>query len=94
MKLVVSPGSSLAGDISLPGDKSISHRAALFAAMAEGESQIKNFLVAGVTKAMLQALSQLGVKWSLRDSHLTVQGQGISDQYDTTKPVNVFCGNH
>ena len=45
MNLVVSPGSPLNGDISLPGDKSISHRAALFAALAQGESHIQNFLI-------------------------------------------------
>ena len=43
MKLVVSPGKALVGEVSLPGDKSISHRAALFASMAEGESICPEF---------------------------------------------------
>ena len=93
MNLVVSPGSPLTGDISLPGDKSISHRAALFAALAEGESHVQNFLVAGVTNVMLQALTQLGVTWSLKDTTLTIQGQGILNRDDFTKPENLFCGN-
>ena len=50
MKLTVTPRPTLHGKILLPGDKSISHRAALFAALAEGKSHFENFLVAGVTK--------------------------------------------
>ena len=53
MNLTVSPGAPLIGEVRLPGDKSISHRAALLAAMVEGESCIRNFLVSGVTHAML-----------------------------------------
>lgn len=48
--LTITPGSPLRGTVTLPGDKSISHRAALFAALADGESRIENFLMAGVTK--------------------------------------------
>ena len=48
-ELTVIPGYPLLGNISLPGDKSLSHRAALFAAMARGESTVENFLFAGVT---------------------------------------------
>jgi 3-phosphoshikimate 1-carboxyvinyltransferase len=70
MKLTITPKPTMRGKILLPGDKSISHRAALFAALAEGKSYFKNFLVAGVTETMLHALSQLGVVWSLDDTAL------------------------
>jgi 3-phosphoshikimate 1-carboxyvinyltransferase len=93
MKLVVSPGRALTGDVSLPGDKSISHRSALFASLAEGESHIENFLIAGVTRAMLQALAALEVTWSLQDTTLTVQGQGILKRDNFSKPLNLLCGN-
>jgi 3-phosphoshikimate 1-carboxyvinyltransferase len=61
--LTVHPGSPLRGEYCLPGDKPLSHRAALFAALAQGKSRIDHFLVAGVTRAMLEALSDLGVVW-------------------------------
>jgi 3-phosphoshikimate 1-carboxyvinyltransferase len=93
MKLVVSPGRPLMGIVSLPGDKSISHRAALFASLAEGESHIQNFLIAGVTRAMLQALEELEVTWSLQDTTLTIQGQGIMKRDIFSNPVNLYCGN-
>ena len=92
MKIASVPGSPLSGQVSLPGDKSISHRAALFAALAEGESQIDNFLVAGVTQVMLEALSELGVAWKLEGSHLIVQGRAMHGG-GQTEAVVLNCGN-
>jgi 3-phosphoshikimate 1-carboxyvinyltransferase len=91
MDLHVHPGNPLRGEISLPGDKSISHRAALFAALAQGESQIENFLVAGVTEVMLQALSTLGVQWELNENVLTIHGKGFSGLTSPSNQIN--CGN-
>lgn len=93
MKIVAAPGRSLNGSVSLPGDKSISHRAALFAALSVGESHINNFLVAGVTKVMLRALSELGIPWDLVDTTLKVQGRGLPRNHHPTGPVLLDCGN-
>ena len=93
MNLVVSPGGSLSGAVSLPGDKSIPHRAGLFAALATGESQINNFLVAGVTKIMLEILSELGVSWELDGAKLIVQGRGLERDNHSTDPLTLDCGN-
>jgi 3-phosphoshikimate 1-carboxyvinyltransferase len=97
------PGSSLHGEVgtqgrlSLPGDKSISHRAALFAALAEGESEIDNFLVSGVTSAMLNALTRIGGEWEIAGKLLRVDGMGIEN---TTREASklresllINCGN-
>ena len=91
MKLISSPGRPLQGTAALPGDKSLSHRAALFAALAEGESCIENFLVSGVTHAMLKALAALGVSWQLKDSSLTVQGRGFRGLQPPA--AHLDCGN-
>jgi len=83
MKLVVRPQKSpLHGRISVPGDKSISHRAVLLAAIAEGTSTIRNWLPAGDTLATLEAVRALGVSiesepqskqaWNLR-----IEGRGL-----------------
>lgn len=92
MKIAAVPGRPLSGAVSLPGDKSISHRAALFAALAGGESQIDNFLVAGVTKVMLEALSELGINWSLRGTRLEVKGIWMQGN-KLVDPVMLNCGN-
>jgi 3-phosphoshikimate 1-carboxyvinyltransferase len=96
-RLVVYPGSPLRGEVSssgsdgIPGDKSISHRAALFAALADGESVIDNFQVSGVTIPMLQALDQLGISWKLHDSRLSVRGAGLAGLRDPDSSLD--CGN-
>ena len=74
----MSPGGPLRGEVRLPGDKSLSHRAALLASVAEGQSRVDNFLVAGVTRAALGALTALGVGWRLEGVRLTVEGRGPS----------------
>ena len=83
--------SPLAGEIELPGDKSLSHRAALFAALAEGTSVIDRFLVSGVTRAMLNALTALGIEWRLEGTRLTVTGRGLHGFHPPSGPI--FCGN-
>ena len=91
MKLSIEPGQPLRGEVTLPGDKSLSHRAALFAAMAQGESCAENFLVSGVTAAMLRALTALGVAWHLDGATLTVQGTGLAGWQPPAAPLD--CGN-
>ena len=91
MKLIVTPGKPLIGTATVPGDKSLSHRAVLFAALAEGESHIRNFLVSGVTRVMLNALTALGVDWRLDSETLTVQGRGLGGLRPPSQPLD--CGN-
>lgn len=77
MKITLHPGRPLRGVVSLPGDKSISHRAALLGAIAEGMTCLDNFLLAGVTEVTLKALAQLGIRWGLEGTRLTVEGKGL-----------------
>jgi 3-phosphoshikimate 1-carboxyvinyltransferase len=91
LNLTTFPGKSLKGDVTLPGDKSISHRAALFTALAEGESSITNFPDCGVSRAMLSALSALGVAWDLNGSVLRVLGGGFTGLVPSQGVIN--CGN-
>jgi 3-phosphoshikimate 1-carboxyvinyltransferase len=91
MQLVVTPGNALIGTVQVPGDKSLSHRAVLFAALAEGESRIENFLISGVTRVMLESLTVLGVEWRQDGDVLTVNGRGFNGWNTPTQPLN--CGN-
>jgi 3-phosphoshikimate 1-carboxyvinyltransferase len=61
-RYVVSPGAGVAGEMRVPGDKSISHRAAMLGAIAEGTTEIHGFLESGDCLATLSALSALGVR--------------------------------
>jgi 3-phosphoshikimate 1-carboxyvinyltransferase len=64
--------------VHVPGDKSISHRAALLAAMATGTSRIAGFSSAGDCPATLNVLELLGVSFSLDGAVLTVTGKGTA----------------
>ena len=59
---VVSPGGRIAGELRVPGDKSISHRAALLGAIAEGSTEVRGFLESADCLATLTALSEMGVR--------------------------------
>lgn len=91
MKIIVQPGNPLRGTVQVPGDKSLSHRAVLFAALAEGESCISNFLVSGVTRVMLQSLTLLGVDWWMSGSDIIIKGRGLEELRTPEQPLN--CGN-
>ena len=77
--------------VAMPGDKSLAHRAALFAALAEGESEVSNFPDSGVTRAMRGALESLGVRSSLEDGVLRIKGNGFRP-FPNANAV-AYCGN-
>lgn len=91
MNLKIIPGRPLTGHAEIPGDKSISHRAALLGALAEGDSRIEHFLNAGVTEAMLSILKQSGVSWQRDKERLEIYGRGF--QGLRTSPNALDCGN-
>ena len=61
MDLIVKPGKALKGEILIPGDKSISHRSIMCAALAEGDSIIRGFLKGEDCLAKLYGMSKLGL---------------------------------
>ncbi len=72
----IQPAGNLCGTINLPGDKSISHRAALFSAMAKGTTRIENFATSADCASTLSCLQQLGVEISRENSTVFVKGVG------------------
>ncbi len=78
----------LSGRVAVPGDKSLAHRVALFAALADGESLVGNYPDSGVTRAMRSALASLGVPSEFLDGILRISGKG-----QLRHGANVYCGN-
>ena len=66
------------GTIKLPGDKSISHRAALFSALKDGPSYFTNFNPNDDCSATLNCLGKMGIKHSLDGTKLTVFGKKVT----------------
>lgn len=79
MRQTVRAPKSLRGAVSPPGDKSISHRAAIFNAISDGEAVIENFQRGADCLATLSCLKRLGVPWRWRDDgSLIVTGVGLA----------------
>ncbi len=77
MRLAVRTAASLWGEITVPGDKSISHRAALIGALARGTTEISNFLPGDDCRRTVDCLQRLGVQIEQPDATtLVVHGQG------------------
>ena len=57
--LRIEPSNSIIGKVNIPGDKSISHRAIILAAIADGESRIKNFLQGEDTLATITVFQKM-----------------------------------
>ena len=85
-------GLSLKGHISIPGDKSISHRALMLGAMAQGQTNIQGLLRGEDPHSTAKCFSLLGANISPLNSELVqVHGVGISN---LTEPSGVLdCGN-
>ncbi len=79
------------GTIKLPGDKSISHRAAIFSAMAMGEIKIENFSTAADCASTLNCLENLGVQIRREGSTIFVKGVGKTGFQKPAKELD--CGN-
>lgn len=92
MNLLSTPVHSIAGEISVPGDKSISHRAIIFSALAEGVTTVDGILDGEDCIATLRAFEAMGVQFDgPRHQKLTVHGVG---KYGLKKPTQVIdCGN-
>ena len=73
----VAPATRLRGDFQLPGDKSISHRSALFAAIGAGSSQLRNYSSARDCQSTLDCLAALGVQIKRESGLITVEGAGL-----------------
>jgi 3-phosphoshikimate 1-carboxyvinyltransferase len=87
----VEPAKKLAGTISPPADKSISHRAAMFAALSSEKSVIRNYSQADDPQSTLGCLIQLGVDVEQEDTTVEIAGAGRDGFLKPASPLD--CGN-
>src|SRR5271167_2366545 len=73
----ISPARSISGSITLPGDKSISHRYAMIASIAEGDSRIGNYSTGADCHSTLNAMRALGVSVEENGTDVTIGGRGL-----------------
>jgi 3-phosphoshikimate 1-carboxyvinyltransferase len=91
-KQVVTPGRTISGSIEVPGDKSISHRYAILAALARGRSEIDHYSAAVDCGSTLDCLERLGIKVE-RLSHdggqqIAITGTGLRGLRQPTRELD------
>lgn len=83
------PSHQLSGEITIPGDKSISHRAIMLAALANGSSKISHFLRSEDCLATLRAFQQMGIVIDDDGQTITVHGKGLHGLTAPTQAIDV-----
>lgn len=86
--LTLSPARNLAGAVRPPGDKSISHRAALLAGLATGASVLDNFSTGADCQSSLACIEALGVGVERADGKITIQGVGLGGLRAPAAPLD------
>ena len=93
VQVIVRPARNVRGTVRLPGDKSISHRYAMLAGIAEGSSRLENYSTGADCASTLGCMRALGVAWERNDKDgnvIEVQGRGLS----LNGPASALdCGN-
>ena len=91
MHLKLSKSKNLKGQVTIPGDKSISHRSIILSSLAEGTSEISGFLKGEDCLATLDSFNKMGVKIEEEDEKISVHGVGL---HGLKKPTeNLYLGN-
>jgi 3-phosphoshikimate 1-carboxyvinyltransferase len=87
----IEPAASVQGGAAVPGDKSISHRAVLFGAIADGESVVEGFGRSADTESTIAAVRSLGVGVGEGGDTVRITGVGLRGLRDPDGPID--CGN-
>ena len=92
-QVIVRPARNVRGSVRLPGDKSISHRYAMLAGIAEGPSRLENYSTGADCASTLGCMRSLGVSWERKEGPenvIEVKGSGLS----LAAPSSALdCGN-
>jgi 3-phosphoshikimate 1-carboxyvinyltransferase len=89
--ITIRPAASVKGEITVPGDKSISHRSIMLGAIANGTTTVRGFLRGGDNMATMGAFRAMGVQIDDDGETVVIQGRGL---HGLSEPGDVIdCGN-
>ncbi|MEO9271455.1 3-phosphoshikimate 1-carboxyvinyltransferase [Serratia ureilytica] len=91
--LTLQPVALVNGTVNLPGSKSVSNRALLLAALAEGTTRLTNLLDSDDVRHMLNALQALGVNYQLSADRTVCEVTGVAGPLVADQPLELFLGN-
>jgi len=87
----IAPAASLVGDLAVPGDKSISHRALILGGIADGDSEVRGFGASADTLATADAMRALGADVGLEGETVRLTGTGLRGLTSPHEPID--CEN-
>lgn len=88
-KALIANAQGLHGTLTIPGDKSISHRSIMFGALAEGTTVIDHFLFSDDCKRTLAAFQALGVPITIEGDQVTITGVGLNGLKAPKEPIDL-----
>lgn len=86
--MIIRPAQALRGNANVPGDKSISHRAAMLAAISHGTTRITNYSTSRDCQSTLDCLQALGVEYSRAGSNVVIEGCGLQGLKPSTRVLD------
>lgn len=85
------PAAHIRGEVTVPGDKSISHRAVMFGAISDGRTEIQNFLEGADCLSTISCFRSMGIEIEKKQNQILVHGKGLRG---LTAPSGILdCGN-
>ena len=87
----IEPVSRLSGNVSIPGDKSISHRSIMLGSLADGTTDVQNFLMSADCLSTIACFKQMGIDIEETDGHIRIHGKGMHGL--TVPKQTLYTGN-
>ena len=91
IKSIAGAGKVIKGSLTVPGDKSISHRAVMFSALAKGETKVKGFLPGEDCLSTISVFRKMGVSIEQEQDSVRIQGLGLHGLKAPGEAL--YCGN-
>ena len=89
--MILTHASCLRGEITVPGDKSVSHRSVMFGALAEGLTEVTHFLAGADCLSTISCFRQMGIDIEQNGTHVLIHGKGL---HGLTAPAGILdAGN-
>lgn len=87
--MIIQPTRHLHGSVTIPGDKSISHRAVMFGSLAEGMTEITNFLQGADCLATIGCFRSMGIPIDISPEKIIIHGKGLHGLSAPSSILNV-----
>ncbi|MGA9405890.1 MAG: 3-phosphoshikimate 1-carboxyvinyltransferase [Bacteroidota bacterium] len=88
MDKILHPARHLRGEITVPGDKSISHRAVMIGSLSEGTTEVVGFLNAADPRSTLECIQAMGIETAMTPTSLHIVGKGLHGYRQPKAPLN------